>query len=61
MKESVVLVDRLEGGKANLAGAGVRMNAFAQVTELIEILYQGKMMTKGDYDTVMKQVKGGTA
>jgi orotate phosphoribosyltransferase len=61
VKETAVLVDRLEGGRVNLAGAGVRLNAYAQVTELIEILYQGKMMTKGDYETVVKQIKGGTA
>ncbi|MGP8124898.1 MAG: orotate phosphoribosyltransferase [Nitrososphaerales archaeon] len=61
VKEAAVLVDRLEGGKANLAGAGVRLNAYAQVTELIEILYQGRMMTKGDYEAVVKQVRGGTA
>lgn len=61
VKEAVVLVDRLEGGKANLAGAGVRLNAYAQVTELIEVLYQGKMMTKGDYEVVSKQIKGETA
>jgi len=61
VKEAVVLVDRLEGGKANLARAGVRLNAYAQVTELIEVLYQGKMMTKGDYEVVSKQIEGETA
>jgi orotate phosphoribosyltransferase len=60
VKETAVLVDRLEGGKANLAAAGVRLNAYVQVTELIEILYQSRMMTKGDYEAVTKQVKGGT-
>jgi len=61
VKEAAVLVDRLEGAKANLAGAGVRLNAFALVTDLIEILYQSRMMTKGDYKAVLKQVEGGTA
>ena len=61
VKETAVLVDRLEGGRANLAGAGVRLNAYAQITELIEILYQGEMITKRDYEAVVKQVKGGTA
>jgi orotate phosphoribosyltransferase len=60
VKETAVLVDRLEGGKANLATAGVRLNAYAQITELIEILYQAKMMTKRDYEAVTKQVMGGT-
>jgi orotate phosphoribosyltransferase len=61
VKEAAVLVDRLEGGKANLARAGVRLNAYAQVTELIEVLYQRRMMTKGDYEAVAKQVKSGIA
>lgn len=61
VKETAVLIDRLEGGKANLARAGVRLTAYAQITDLIEMLYQGKMMTKGDYETVVKQIKGGTA
>lgn len=57
VKEAMVLVDRLEGGRANLARAGVRLNAYAQVTELIEILYRNKIMTKRDHDAVMKQVR----
>lgn len=61
VKEVAVLVDRLEGGKANLAGVGVRLNAYAQVTELVETLYQKRMMTKGDFEAVVKQVRGRTA
>jgi len=61
VKEAAVLVDRLEGGKTRLSAAGVKLIAYAQVTELIEILYHGRMMTKGDYEAVRKQVKGGVA
>jgi len=60
VKEAAVLVDRLEGGRANLASIGVKLNSYAQVTELIEILYQGRKMTKGDYEAVDKQIRGGT-
>jgi len=61
VKDTAVLVDRLEGGRANLAAAGVRLTAYVQITELVEILYNGKMMTKGDFEAVVKQVKGGAA
>ncbi len=59
VKEAAVLVDRLEGGKANLAAVGVRLNACADVDELVEMLFQGKRITKRDYEAVVKQVGGG--
>ncbi|MDA4125477.1 MAG: orotate phosphoribosyltransferase [Thaumarchaeota archaeon] len=58
VKEAAVLVDRLEGGKANLAAVGVRLNAGANINELVEILFQGKRITKRDYEAVMEQVGG---
>ncbi len=60
VKEAAVLVDRLEGGKLNLAAAGVRLNACANVNELVEALYQGKRITKRDYEAVVRQIRGGT-
>jgi orotate phosphoribosyltransferase len=59
VKEAAVLVDRLEGGKANLAAAGVRLSAFADIKELVGTLYQEKKVTKGDYEAVLKQFGGG--
>jgi len=61
VNDAVVLVDRLEGGKANLARAGVKLNAFVDVRELVETLYLGKKMTKADYKAVLRQVEGGRA
>lgn len=58
VKEAAVLVDRLEGGKANLAAAGVRLSAFADVRELVETLFAEKKVTKGDYEAVIKQMEG---
>ena len=58
VKDSVVLVDRLEGGKAKLAAAGVKLNSFTDVRDLVDTLYQGKKVTKGDYDAVLKQTEG---
>ena len=60
VKEAVVLVDRLEGGKRNLAEVGVRLSPFAEVRELAEILYRGRKVTKGDYERVLKQIEGAS-
>ncbi len=60
VKEAAVLVDRLEGGKANLGAIGVRLNACVNVNELVGVLFQGKRITKKDYEAVVKQVGGGT-
>jgi orotate phosphoribosyltransferase len=59
IKDALVLVDRLEGGKANLAASGVRLNAFVDVRELAEILFDGKRITKADYQAVLKQMESG--
>ena len=59
VKDAAVLVDRLEGGSANLRRVGVQLHAFARVTELVEALYQGKKMTKGNYEAVLRQMRGG--
>lgn len=61
VKDAIVLVDRLEGGKANLARSGVKLNSFVDVRELVETLYQGKKVTKADYQAVLKQMEGGKA
>jgi len=57
VKDAAVLVDRLEGGKANLAAQGVRLSSFIDVGELVGILHQRKMIPKRDYEAVMKQVE----
>lgn len=58
VKDAVVLVDRLEGGKANLASSGVRLSAFADVKELVGILREKKKVTKADYEGVLEQMEG---
>lgn len=57
-KEAAVLVDRLEGGKDGLASAGVRLNAFIDVKELVGTLYNSRRITKGNYEAVLKQIEG---
>ena len=61
VKEALVLVDRLEGGKANLARSGLNLNSFVDVRELVETLYLGKKVTKSDYQAVINQAEGGRA
>ena len=61
VKEAAVLVDRLEGGKASLAAAGVKLSSFVDVRELVGMLYERKKVTKGDYAAVLKQMGGGRA
>ncbi len=58
VKDALVLVDRLEGGKARLAASGVKLNSFVDVKELVETLFNGKRVTKADYQAVLKQMGG---
>lgn len=60
VKEAAVLVDRLEGGGANLAAVGVRLSSFVDVKELASTLYDAGKLTKGDRDTVLKQIGGSS-
>lgn len=57
VKEAIVLVDRLEGGKESLAAVGVRLRSFADIKGLVETLYREKRVTKGDYQAVLKQMR----
>jgi len=57
VKDAAVLVDRLEGAGANLAKAGVKLWSFAKVTDLVDVLYKGKKVTKRDYEAVLRQVR----
>jgi orotate phosphoribosyltransferase len=57
VKDALVLVDRQEGGKANIAAAGVRLSSFVDVGTLVEILFEGKRITKANYEAVIKQLQ----
>ncbi len=54
--DAIVLVDRLEGGERNLKAIGVKLNPFAQIRELVDILFEAEKLTKRDYDAVVRQV-----
>ena len=58
VEHALVLADRLEGGKENLARSGVKLRAFADVKDLVETLHREGKITKADYQAVLKH-KGG--
>ena len=58
VKDAAVLVDRLEGGKANLQAVGVELRSFTDIKELVETLYGMKKVTKADLQAVLKQSLG---
>ena len=57
VREVVVLVDRLEGGKSKLKAAGLRLSAFTDVRDLVQTLYERKRVTKAGWQAVQKQVE----
>jgi orotate phosphoribosyltransferase len=58
VSHAAVLVDRLEGGSDSLRDVGVKLRSYASVTELVDSVYGAGKMTKKDYESVMKQVRG---
>jgi orotate phosphoribosyltransferase len=55
--EAVVLVDRLEGGRAKLRATGVRLSAFTDVRGLVQTLYDKKKITKAGWQSVQRQME----
>jgi len=58
VKDAVVLVDRLEGGKATLAAARVRLISFTSIEDLVGMLHDQKRITKADLQVVQKELEG---
>ena len=57
VRDAVVLIDRLEGGKENLKKLGVRLHSFSTVLELSEVLFERGMIEKAQFDSVKEQVR----
>jgi orotate phosphoribosyltransferase len=57
VREAVVLVDRLEGERAKLKATGVKLNAFTDVRDLVQTLYDQKKVTKAGWQSVQKQTE----
>ena len=58
VKDALVLVDMLEGGRARLATTGVKLAVFTDVKGLVETLYGEKRITKADYTAFLKELEG---
>ncbi|MDV3293243.1 MAG: orotate phosphoribosyltransferase [Nitrososphaerales archaeon] len=53
VSDSVVLVDRLEGGEAKLASIGVKLNSFTTITDLLKALRELKLVKGSQVDAVL--------
>ena len=57
VRDAIVLIDRLEGGKENLAKLGVRLHRFSTVLELSEVLYEKAIIEEAQLRAVKEQVR----
>lgn len=55
--DAVVLLDREEGGKANLEKAGVKLHAILNVSEIANKLHEIGTIDKEQLKTILKQIK----
>lgn len=53
----VVLVDREQGGKENMAAMGVKLIALMTASKLIEELHLKGIVEKGDYERVLEYIR----
>jgi orotate phosphoribosyltransferase len=56
VSDTAVLVDRLEGGAANLASIGVRLHSFTTVKNLLEALRDSKLVKRSQVDTILQRL-----
>ena len=56
VSDALVLVERLEGGERNLAKKGVKLWSYTTIRELLDIALRDKMVTKKDYQSVLRQL-----
>jgi len=59
VKHVIVLVDREQGAGKNLAAKDVKLVSFLTSSKLIEELYLKGIVTKSNYEKVVKYIKGG--
>jgi orotate phosphoribosyltransferase len=53
--DAAVLVDRLEGGKENLATIGVNLSSYASIKNLLQALRQMKLAKSSQVKTILEQ------
>src|SRR5439155_10582794 len=57
VRDAIVLIDRLEGGKENLEKVGVRLHRFSTVLELSQVLYEKAIVKEAQLRAVNEQVR----
>jgi orotate phosphoribosyltransferase len=56
VKDAVALLDRDQGGPANLQKVGVRLHAFATISQVCKILLDKGVIDESDYDQIAEQI-----
>src|SRR5438445_10433140 len=57
VRDAIVLIDRLEGGKENLGTVGVRLHRFSTVLALSAVLYENAIIKEAELRAVKEQVR----
>ncbi len=57
VNDVAVLIDRLEGGRANLKKAGVKLHALTDILQMSDILYSKQMISEDERRAIKNQVK----
>jgi orotate phosphoribosyltransferase len=58
VKHVALLIDRLEGGKANLKKAGLTLHALTDILELVKTLHERDEITEAEMKAIRAQVSG---
>lgn len=59
VEDCVVLIDRQEGGEANLKEVGVKLHAFTTISTLAKRLLEAEVIEPGQYEEIVSQVTAG--
>jgi len=57
VEDVLVLVDREEGGAANLSEQGIKLHAFLKVKDVAKSLYELEEISKEQYEAILKQAR----
>jgi len=60
IRDAVVLLDREEGGKENLAKAEIRLHSLIKISEAVNVLFDLGALDEFQRDTILKQIKKET-
>ncbi len=57
VSNAVVLLDREEGGRENLAKVNIKLHSLVKVSEVVDVLYDIGALDEMQRDTILKQIK----